>query len=128
MFEKYYEKIYGALEKSGAGGSTVGKIAKQIKHAKSTTWSTLQEMVDRELITRVENYDHTDYKQVRYFYHQLPLPLPSDDATEWECAWCENLNDAVNATCGHCGESADDKPLLPSLIKRARRKIDRRVD
>lgn len=118
MFEKYYEKIYKVLQSAGEGGATVGKIARQIKHAKSTTWGALQEMVERELIDRVENYDHTDYKQVRYFYFQLPLfnelnfsqtvHNESDYNDGWDglrgCSQCGN--DTTGTLCHQCAHQA----------------------
>lgn len=121
-FEHYYEEIYTALQSAGEGGLTVGKIAKAIKHSKSMTWNALQEMVSRELIKRTENYDQTEYRQVRYHYFQLPL-FPVDNLEGWECVWCERFNDASRETCSHCGELADDLPMVSEAFnprKRAR--------
>lgn len=98
MYEKYYEPIYRSLESTGEKGVTVAQLARAIRRSKSTTWNAVNEMVDRELVKRVETPQGNQFKRVTYHYFQLSLFPQYADKHTWQ-----DEAGGLSCECTMCG-------------------------
>jgi len=98
MHEKRYEEVYQALEQAGEGGMTIARLARVLRCSKSTAWNTVNEMVERELVNRVETPQGNSFKRITYHYFQLELFKRGKD---FQCGMCYEFFNGEH--CPNCG-------------------------